>query len=332
MKKNIEKNVSLASERGFSFRALNHEGMSIHCQNGAMQEIFPGIYVTVDPLSGIGLIEVNPTVPTAKLLLNDQDVLDIVQVSSRDVLSVDGKKYVFLNYMDAFLNADRKRTMVQCFADTKSKVVPFTAAEKQLVKASVPTQVLLSFQNLPKRTKILAAMTALVSVASLFAVLSESASSTSSLETSSSEIVVEDSGLPKPSKIVPQTITELIDGDFGEAPETEAAAGLSPDANKEVPENNDSQKVDVESKSITNSATATSVKPIKLKEIKKEVAKPVPAAAVSESALKAYESDFQEAILIKGYDQERSVRILKQLQKTVPAGTALRQKIDKELR
>ena len=131
MKKMLEKtDVSLASERGFSFRAVNHDGTPIFCQDGVLQEIFAGIYVTVDPQSGIGLIEVNPAERTAKLFVNGQEVLDIVQVTRRDVLTIDGKNYVFLKYMDAYFNKDRVRTQGPAVAEANPKVVPFASADR----------------------------------------------------------------------------------------------------------------------------------------------------------------------------------------------------------
>jgi hypothetical protein len=329
MKKTLEKtNVSLASERGFSFRPVNHDGASICLQDGTLQEIFPGIYVTVDPHSGIGLIEVNPAEHAAKLSLNGLEVLDIAQVSRRDVLSIDGKNYVFLKYMDAYFNKQRVRAQGSLVLEASPKVVAIASVARNTLAVN-PVFIQPSlFKRIPKRTKILAAVTAIVTVASLSATLFISPGSSSPLEdkAASSKVVAVTS--PQPVKKAPATINDLI----GEEEKSPEAAPVAEPRNPEKPAAKENQVVKTEANPPVKQAAATSIKPTTPNKVKKPTATPAPAAPVSEAAMKSFESDFQEAVLIKGYDQERSVRILKQLQNKVPVGTALRQKIEKELR
>lgn len=326
MKKSLEKStVSLASERGYSFRAVNHDGAPIFCQDGVLQEIFPGIYITVDPQSGIGLIEVNPSERTAKFLLNGQDVLDIVQVTRRDVLTIDGKNYVFLKYMDAYFNQDRVRSQVVAAAETSSKVVQFVTAERQPtpIAANSPAQSVI--KRMPKRTKILASVTAAVTVASISAAIFFGPKSSSPLEEKKVESRVVETAPVKPVKKAPATINDLIEDD-----DKVAVVETAQPAKKEVVSEN--PPVKTETSPAAKTAAAIWIKPTPPNKVKKPTATPAPAATVSDAAMKSFENDYQEAVLIKGYDQERSVRILKQLQQKVPAGTALRQKIEKELR
>jgi hypothetical protein len=329
MKKTLEKtNVSLASERGFSFRPVNHDGTSIFLQDGTLQEIFPGIYVTVDPYSGIGLIEVNPAEHSAKLALNGLEVLDIAQVSRRDVLSIDGKNYVFLKYMDAYFNMQRVRAQGSLVPEATPKVVSIAAVDRPILAVSpVVTQPSL-FKRMPKRTKILAAVTAIVTVASLSATLFISPVASSPLENKTVVSKVAAASSPQPVKKAPATINDLI----GEDEKSPVAAPAVKTTNDEKPAMKENQAVKTEANPPVKQAAATWIKPTTPNKVKKPTATPAPAAPVSEAAMKSFESDYQEAVLIKGYDQERSVRILKQLQNKVPAGTALRQKIEKELR
>jgi hypothetical protein len=327
MKNNIEKtDVSLASERGFSFRAVNHDGAPIFCQDGVLQEIFPGIYVTVDPHSGIGLIEVNPSERTAKLLLNGHDVLDIVQVTRRDVISIDGKNYVFLKYMDAYFNKVRERTPGVDVSETSSKVVPFATSERQpsaVIAARLGSS---GPQRMTKRTKILALMTAAVTIV-IFSAIAFRPSASSTLEEKITETKVVEAADEKSVKLAPTTLNDLIEDD-------QKPATSSEPKEKDHTAVLDNQAVRAEPSPIAKPAAATWIKPTTPNKVKKLTAIPSAPAApvVSEAAMKSFENEYQEAVLIKGYDQERSVRILKQLQKNVPAGTALRQKIEKELR
>jgi hypothetical protein len=328
MNKIIEKsNVSLASERGFSFRAVNHDSAPIYCQDGVLQEIFPGVYVTVDPVSGIGLIEVNPEERTAKLLVNGQDVLDIVQVTRRDVLSIDGRDYVFLKYMDAYFNQSRVRTEGSVVTQAMSKVVPFSPVERQKGQRFAVRMSPSLFQRMPKRTKILAAATAVVTVMSMSAIFLFAPKSSSSLEERAGESKVVESVPANPVKKAPATINDLIEDE-------EKPASAPEPLKKEIAAESDKQAVKSVPSVPLKPTTATWIKPTTANKVTKISATPTaPAApAVSEAAMKSFENDYQEAVLIKGYDQERSTRILKQLQKKVPAGTALRQKIEKELR
>ena len=324
----VEKsNVTLASERGFSLRAVNHDGAPIFCQNGVLQEIFPGVYVTVDPVSGIGLIEVNPAERTAKLLVNRQEVLDIAQVTRRDVLSIDGKDYVFLKYMDSYFNQSRARTESSVVTQVNSKVVPFASSERQQAQRIAVQMSPSLFQRMPKRTKILAAATTVVTVMSLSAIFLIGPKSSSTLEESAAKSKVVESVAAKPIKKAPATINDLIEDD-----EKSPSAPVTP--KKEIAAESNNQVVKSVPSVPGKPTAATWIKPTPANKVTKLPATPsAPAApAVSEAAMKSFESDYQEAVLIKGYDQERSTRILKQLQKKVPAGTALRQKIEKELR
>ncbi len=328
MNKTLEKiGVSLASERGYSFRAVNHDGAPIFCQDGILQEIFSGIYITVDPQSGIGLIEVNPAERTAKLLLNGHDVLDIGQVTRRDVLSIDSKNYVFLKYMDAYLNKDRVRIQDPATLETTPKVVQFVTVDRQSALIAAIRPRTSAFKCKPKRTKILAALTAAVSIASISAVVFFGPSSASPLEEKTAKTVFVEAAPAQPVKKAPATINDLIEDD-----DLAVAAQPAEPEKKETPAISDNQAVKTETSPATKPAAATWIKPTTPNKVKKPTATPAPAATVSEAAMQSFANDFQEAVLIKGYDQERSVRILKQLEQKVPAGTALRQNIEKELR
>lgn len=299
--------------RGFKFMALNHDGVSPNCADDAMVEMFPGVYITLDSSTGLALIEVNPSEKIVRLEVNGQPILDVAQLSRQDVLSYNGADYVFLKYMDVYFNEKKPRNELVVTTAKAAKVVRLVQEKQEKERFALIEIVITRLQAAPLKLKVLYGLTfsiALLTILVFFGSTRENILPESAIVSDQSTAV---------KKTGPSTLLGLMD---------EPLPATAAEVRAQVPE----KKTAVISPMSPIPAAVQKTRTASTKPKLKQAANKVVVQKVSPSALHSMEKEFQEAVLIKGYDSERSVRILRALRKQVPAGSKLQQKIDKELR
>jgi hypothetical protein len=312
--------------RGFNLMPVGHEGEPLACPAGLPQEIAAGIFLTVDAASGSALIEINPQEKRISVAVDGKEIMDVAQLARGSVLTLDGRDYAFLKYMDVYFNPASMPIPMQRVT-SPARILPLTAARPEPV---VPAPVRRPSGRMVARLALPAVLVAAAAAALL--ILPEKQIPVSPGGKKTEQIAGKPAARPRkpapaPAVNAPETLRDLM------ADETVPAAPAP--AKTAEPTAIPAEK-----------QAAIPIKPEPAKQVKPEArpqqvarptARPAVAPAPVQPALsaemqKALNREYEEAVLIRGYDRDRSVQILEKLRTKVPAGSALHKKIETALK
>lgn len=292
--------------RGFNLMPVGHESTPLTCPVGHPLEIAAGVFITVDASSGIALIEISPQEKKVRVTVNGHDVLDVSQLARGGVLGLGGKDYVLLRYMDVYFNPSPLSLPVE--SARRAQVLPIRSAKqprprslKRVIKLAGPALLLLG------------AASALVFMPARAPTRGPSGHAVGNPagHAPTAQQVVE--------KNAEKTLRDLMTEVPAENPAPAAAVVVSAQPAPQA----------------TEKSPAIQVKPEAVKQVKKSVQPAAPVASrptLPPEVLKSLTREYEEAVLIRGYDRDRSIRVLENLRKKVPHGSALHKKIESALK